>query len=1696
MLPLLLRGVPVRFPVLAWAAAVVAAASLLCPLRALAAGTWSGEAGDGLFSSSGNWDVSPVSGNTLTFTSLGASVYGGTITDDLLALTSVGGLAFNTSYTGPLTINASGGAALTLTGDVTSTSTSAVLDSTHFMNYNVLFNVPITIAATNRSFTSATSNATAIGPVTITGAGQITSNSTTSNGLFITGAYTGSGSDTVQSDGNRFTGGSTNGSLSSGFGGVIFMNGQSSNVANLKIGSANASNFAVEGKWNGSSYDTTTVHVTGSFKMYRDSNTASEINVANGGQLIVDPTATMGYSQTPIAGRNLRANLGGDGNANNVIEFGSTTVDLGAYFYPNGNSQARYGGTQVGGLNLITHGSTWTLYTSQGIDLNFNGADGGGWTVKSNSMTVRGVGTGGQPAGVTFTNSRFLDVAPGLSLTFDSTISGVSIAGGKTVTLQNTGTLNINTPINTLGTSGGTLAVANGTANINAASYTSLSVTGGTATTTVTGSVGTLGGLTVGNATTGSGTLILSPNSTAHTIWYVGGGVSILKGATLNYNIIGDTTYDQISATGALTLDGNPFSVYVTTGSYSLGTTSYTLIAGGTAPFGSLGTCSLYLNGTLDTADTLAVSGDNLVLNHATAVVPPSWKTDGNGNWTTDANWNNGPHPNAAGAEADFLTTSPNANAKVIAVDAPGLTVGTMKFDNAIRSYTIDTTSNALTLQASAGSASIQVLNGAHTISGTGGIMLNSDVDINVSGGATLNIQNVSGAGRSLTASGTGTLTFTGTNTYSGTSAFNGTVNIGDGATPTTLSGTTQITVSGTMVVKANAGNPFTARPDLIDNGTITLYDSAQFGTITGTATSLDVPYGKTLTIGRDGAADSTVSLSITGPNVTLVKEGNSRITLASQGNTQFTDVFVNGGTLVDGYIPNAQLGGIDAVRATNGITVGANGTFELGSTLGGGPTFSGSIHGAGGVRIGAGSPIGLGGTNTYTGPTTIDTGAVLGATPGANLPNSSSPVQGDYVVNGTLNLSLNAGTTNLQAKVHGTGSLTLSNNATLAVVQSIDVPSLVIGSTTTLSVSDASNQLPDSGTTITGGGTLVINQDISGTLLPAAKMSNLTKSGAGHVTLPHTGTSFSTCAIDAGTLQFALVHTMPAGVAVAVNGATLAVNVGGTNEFTAVTSGAGSIGGLLAGTGGQGGSVTWAAGSSLGLDTSNAPGPVSYTGAISTAGLGIVKLGGGTLSLGGNNTYTGGTIVTAGTLLLGSTSALGTGLLTASGGTVDLAGYSPTVGGLAGALGTITDNSTGPGPTILSVNQAGATAFGGTICDHPGGPHVALDLTGAGTLTLGGSNTYSGGTTISSGTLALGVNNALPLATALAVGPTAAATFDLHGFRQTVGSLSGSNSAAVTLGGGALSITGAATSNFLGTISNSINTAALVVGGVNPTTLSGNINGDLTLDKYDAGTLTLSGTGSTYTRDTNIWAGTVVVQSASALGGTSAGTYVRGAGGGVLQLANVAGGSVPEPITLYDGAQLQNTSGSNGVSGTITAGPTAAIVNTAAGTTLTISGNIVSNWTDGRGVTVGGAGNTTISGNIGGSSDPGNGLGWNITAGLVKSDTGTLTLSGTNSYTGGTTVSDGLLVINRSAALPGGSILTIGANGSVELGDSTLNGTAIPLGNSAPAATLAPEGVTADGVHAVPEPGTLVLLAAAACGFALRRKKGLGIRD
>jgi autotransporter-associated beta strand protein len=150
----------------------------------------------------------------------------------------------------------------------------------------------------------------------------------------------------------------------------------------------------------------------------------------------------------------------------------------------------------------------------------------------------------------------------------------------------------------------------------------------------------------------------------------------------------------------------------------------------------------------------------------------------------------------------------------------------------------------------------------------------------------------------------------------------------------------------------------------------------------------------------------------------------------------------------------------------------------------------------------------------------------------------------------------------------------------------------------------------------------------------------------------------------------------------------------------------------------------------------------------------GLIKTGAGKLLLSGSNNYSGETTINNGTLQLGNAAALGAGGLAANGGTLDLAGYSVTVPSFSGAAGVVADSVTGS-LAILTVNQSTSTTFAGMIKDGLG--QVALDLQGGGTLTLSGTNRYTGGTTVQGGTLILTNNEAIADGSSLTVGDPSA---------------------------------------------------------------------------------------------------------------------------------------------------------------------------------------------------------------------------------------------------------------------------------------------------------------------------------------------------
>ncbi|NBV35519.1 MAG: hypothetical protein EBR81_17455, partial [Proteobacteria bacterium] len=170
-----------------------------------------------------------------------------------------------------------------------------------------------------------------------------------------------------------------------------------------------------------------------------------------------------------------------------------------------------------------------------------------------------------------------------------------------------------------------------------------------------------------------------------------------------------------------------------------------------------------------------------------------------------------------------------------------------------------------------------------------------------------------------------------------------------------------------------------------------------------------------------------------------------------------------------------------------------------------------------------------------------------------------------------------------------------------------------------------------------------------------------------------------------------------------------------------------------------------------------------TYTGVIRdgvSAGS-LAKIGEGTLTLTGVNTYSGGTTLQAGVLLLnGKDRLLTTGSIVLNGGTLDLGGNSQTAGLISLNSGLIRNGTLTSGTGFNALSGDVDAILAGT---------AALTKSGPGTLTLRLGNTYSGGTTLAGGVLTISSSERLLQEGYLTID---GGTFDLGGFTQTVGLL------------------------------------------------------------------------------------------------------------------------------------------------------------------------------------------------------------------------------------------------------------------------------------------------------------------------------------
>ena len=431
-------------------------------------------------------------------------------------------------------------------------------------------------------------------------------------------------------------------------------------------------------------------------------------------------------------------------------------------------------------------------------------------------------------------------------------------------------------------------------------------------------------------------------------------------------------------------------------------------------------------------------------------------------------------------------------------------------------------------------------------------------------------------------------------------------------------------------------------------------------------------------------------------------------------------------------------------------------------------------------------------------------------------------------------------------------------------------------------------------------------------------------------------------------------------------------------------------------------------------------PSDGSSTFAGSIGGSGGIDLAGGRLTLSGVSNYAGDTVVEGGTLQVGTDNALpfgsSAGNLTVKinngTGTLDLAGHTLNVNGLSGD--GLIDDSTGNG-TLVVGNDDATSAFWGQI-ENSGGT-LALTKVGSGTLTLYGADTLGGGlsTDTLGGGLSVDGSGTLDIAASLTTEGAAAYVNDsctldvLWGCNLATGSLTSNQTSGLGVNGSlstaALNVFGSSTLAGSGTIT--LTSANLYYLSSSVSTFAGSIGGTTSSSGLDlaGGQLTLSGNdiysgSNTYSGDTLVYGPGVL-----RIGADNALPY--GPGKGNVGIYATGGGAVP--ATLDMAGCTVNVNGFEG-NGTIDD-------STGSGTLL-VGNNDASTIIDG-----------TIQ-NSGG------------TLSLVKVGSGTLTLSGSNSYGGGTEIDSGTLRLDDPAALGTGGLTVNG--GTVDL-----NGNNLTLGNS-----------------------------------------------
>jgi fibronectin-binding autotransporter adhesin len=1332
-------------------------------------------------------------------------------------------------------------------------------------------------------------------------------------------------------------------------------------------------------------------------------------NTLYGGWFLNGNITASGSTTSTISAQNV---LVGNGQ---VITF---TVNAGSILNFNGSTQGTYGPTNLSSGTLNAAGAGLLVVTGAN-------AQSGGTTLSGGTTQLGNGGSSGDLGPAPIVNNAVLAFNRNDNPVYTNSLSGTgtiaqigtgivtlsgSIKNGATPSvlhMQGPGTLILtgsNTYSGATTISSGKLYV-NGMgaiANSTGITVNSGAIFGGNSSTTIASPVSGLNG---GTIDCGDGT---------------GNGNLTLQSLTLGSSpsdhtyintYLGSTTATlNVVGSNALVASGtaaiNVLGSNLSPGTFTLINYSGAIGGSGSGAF-QLGSLPTRVVGSLvNTPDT--GSGGNIALD-ITAIDRPIWTGTTNNKWDTNSanlNWT-GYYYNTA---QYYFETGDQ-----------------VQFDD-----TANNGSGPLTVNVAANvtPSSVNFLNNAtsYTLTGSGAIT-GASTTLSVAAGGLVVLAN-------------------GANSYGGqTTITSGTLQVGNGGAAGQL-GTDGVVNGGVLVLdrsdSVTVANSIGGGGAIIAQGGGTVTFSG--GPFTGLLT---VQAGTLVAAGQNALGGSGGQGAVVLPGATFDINGQN---LGYKSGVSGNSITISGsGAGGNGAIINsgaAQANALQSVVLAANATIGGAGMWEIGAPLSQTPAVNGTLNLAGFTLTKTGSnEVDLLNTNVTDGNIVVHLGT-LGVFQGTSLL--------DYGSGATVQVDSGA---MLELIRNATGTITrpiVMNGGTLRTTNGGSGTGVTIGSNITFAASTTSTLLADQSSGLTLSGSLSgAGNVVKAAAVGGAANLNITGNASGFsgTWTQNSGITYLSSANAASALANYVIQTTDPSVPaiLAANSASaILLNLG------SLSGSSGSLESTAAGP------ATFVIGGNVAPGSGTTYGGVIQNGSSTVA---IQIAGSGSMLLAGPNAYTGGTTVTSGLLQLGNTAALGTGALAANGGTLDLAGYSVTVPSFSGAGGIVT-NSNPASVAVFTASQSGATVFSGALQNGAG--QTALTMNGNGALTLSGTNTYSGPTTVSAGAILAGAANSLSPRSAITVGaPSGSGTLDVTAAPQTVS---------------ALTIGSLGTLNISDLYPLSVSGSAAFVNGSSIDVLTGGIVTPDLLMTYASSTGTLTNVC------VNGVLGLPVGDSLSYSGGSleivsnvaaSGGTWTQAGGGSWTVGGNWSSnptvptsGAVAFPelgaasaisVTL-DGPQsagamvfsaTEGYSLAPGTSGTLTLGTSAGGSVTVLVGTHTISAPLI--LAGSADIAPAAGSRLTISGNISET---------NGSQSLTLSDAGTLEISGSNGYTGGTNVLAGTLVIDTSTALADGSSLTVGQGASALFAPAS----------AAPSLSAAPAGVTA-----VPEPGTLALLAVAA---------------